>query len=282
MMPNRFAIRLYALVAALLTLTASPVLAQFQPPPLSDPTIGEQYLIEGFAGFWNPSAEISIASESLGIAGTTIDFKQDLGLQDQRFPELRLVLRLGRKHKLRLQSIPITYEQGPVTVTRDIVFNGQRYSVGVLVNSALEWKAYQFGYEYDFIVTNRGYGGFILEAKYTDVKATLDALDSTGSPLFTEFAHARAPIPALGGVVRVYPIPNISVTAEVTGIKLPNTISEDYEGHYADIDIYGILNFTPSVGTQIGWRSLDIGYLIHEDTGSFLVRGPYFGLVARY
>ena len=141
-------------------------------------------------------------------------------------------------------------------MTRDIVFKGQRYSVGVLVNSALEWKAYRFGYEYDFIVTNRGYGGFILEAKYTDVKATLDALDSTGSPLFTEFAHARAPIPALGGVVRVYPIPNISVTAEVTGIKLPNTISEDYEGHYADIDIYGILQLHPNVGTQIaGGRS---------------------------
>jgi hypothetical protein len=276
-MPNRASICLYAALAGLL-LTAAPALAQFQPRPVDQPTIGQRYHIEGFAGLWNPGSTMVISSESLGIPGTTIDFKSELGLTDRRFGDLRLVLRPGRKHKFRFQSVAINYDQGPspVFVRRDIVFNGQRYSVGVPVNWSLQWKTYRFGYEYDFIAMDRGFGGFIVEAKYTDVTATLAALN------FSEFAHAKAPIPAIGGIARVYVVPAISITGEVTGFRLPASIAEGYKAHYADIEIYGMINFTDNVGAQVGWRSVDVGYLIDEDTGSFVVRGLYFGVVARY
>ena len=42
------------------------------------------------------------------------------------------------------------------------------------VNSTLDWKAYRFGYEFDFVIKNRGFAGFIIEAKYTDVAVQLD------------------------------------------------------------------------------------------------------------
>jgi hypothetical protein len=277
-MSNRSAIRVYAVAAALVLWAASPALAQFQPRPLNDPdpATGERFHIEGFAGFWNPRADMVLSSESLGIPGTTIDFTKDLGLKDQRFSDLRLVLRPALKHKFRFQSTPIAYGRDGVTVTRDIVFNGQRYSVNVPVDWALDWQAYRFGYEYDFIVKNRGFGGFILEAKYTDVTATL------ATPFFSEFAHARAPIPSIGGIVRVYVVPNISITGEVSGFKLPESVVEGYQAHYIDYDIYGTVNFTNNVGAQIGWRSIDVGYVVEEDIGSFVVRGLYFGIVARY
>jgi hypothetical protein len=268
-------VRLYCVLAGLL-LFATPALAQFQPRPLSDPATGERYHIEGFAGFWSPSATMLISSESLGIPGTTINFKEDLLLQDRRFRDLRLVLRPATKHKFRFQAIPIKYEEEGVVVRRDIVFNGQRYRVGVPVNWSAEWKTYRFGYEYDFISRSRGFGGFIFEAKYTDVTATL------ATPFFTEFAHASAPIPAIGGIVRVYVVPNISITGEVTGFKLPESVAEGYKAHYADIDIYGTVNFNDYVGAQIGWRSLDVAYLVEEDMGTFDFRGLYFGIVARY
>jgi hypothetical protein len=197
-------------------------------------------------------------------------------MTDNRFGDLRVVLRPGRKHKLRFQSVPIRYGEEGITVTRDIVFNGQRYSVGVPVNWDFKWNAYRFGYEYDFIVRDRGFGGFLLEAKYTDVAATL------ATPIFEEFAAARAPVPSIGGIVRVYAMPNLAITGEVSGFKFPESIAEGYTAHYADIDIYGTYNFNPFVGAQIGWRSLDVGYLVEDDTGSFVVRGLYFGIVARY
>jgi hypothetical protein len=204
------------LVAVLVcwALQPTPALAQFRPRPLADPATGERYHIEAAAGYWFPTAEMSIASQSLGIVGSTIDFKNDLALTDQHFPEVHLELKAGPS-KLRLQYIPISYEQTGV-LTRDLIFNGQKYRVGLPVNSTLDWKAYRIGYEFDFISTDRGFGGFILDLKYTDVTATL------ASPVVSDFTQAKAPIPAIGGIFRVYVVPNISITGEVTGFKLPD------------------------------------------------------------
>jgi len=255
---------------------AAPARAQLQPRPLSNPATGERYHVEAAAGFWFPAAEMSIASEALGQQPTLIDFKKDLGLTDQRFGAVRLEVRGGRS-KLRFQYIPISYEQTG-TIPRDIVFNGQRYRVGVPVTSTLVWKAYRLAYEYDYIKVDRGYAGFIFEVKHTDVTATLQ------SPLnpTAEFTRAKAPLPALGLNFRVYPVPNISITGEVTGIKVPEHLIKDTTGHYVEVDVYGTVNFTNNVGVQLGYRSLDLGYLVDTDTGSFVVKGLYFGVVARY
>ena len=271
------AIRLYTLAAVLAAMlgTAAPALAQFKPQPLNDPATGEKYHIEGGVGLWFPSADIVISSSQFDIVGTSIDLKRDLGLTDQHFPEVFVTLRPTKGQKLRFQFIPINYTQSAV-LKANIVFNGQNYSVGVPVVSTLDWKAYRFAYEYDFVVKNRGFAGFIVEAKYTDVQVQLAA------PLVTEFAHASAPIPALGGIGRFYVVPNISITGEVTGFKLPDSIDSRYAAHYVDVDIYGTVNFTNNLGAQVGYRSLDVGYLVKTDTGSLTLQGLYFGAVLRY
>jgi hypothetical protein len=279
-MSNRPAIGLYTFTSLTLALllAAAPASAQFQPRPISDPATGEQYHIEGAAGFWFPSADMQISSTALSLVGTVIDFKKDLGLQDQKFPELHLVLRPAKKHKLRLQYIPLSYSQ-TATLTADIVFNGQRYKVGLPVNSTLEWKAWRFGYEYDVVARDRGFAGFLLDFKYTNVSATL------ASPLRSDFAQAKAPIPTIGGIFRVYPVANISITGEVTGFTigwLPTSLTKNNTGHFVDVDFYGTLNFTNNVGVQAGYRSFDVAYALKTDTGTFMVKGPYFGIVARY
>jgi hypothetical protein len=270
-------IRLYAFCALAVLAVAAPAQAQFQRRPTSDPATGERYHIEGAAGFWFPGADMAIQSESLGIPGSTIDFKKDLGLTDQHFSQVQAVLRPGRKHRFRFQFIPIKYDQEH-TLTRQIVFNGQAYTVGVPVISSLQWNAYRFGYEYDFLYHDRWFAGFMFEAKYTDVRAEL-RVAPPGQ--LDEFAHARGPIPAVGGIVRVYVVPNISITGELSGIDVP-TIQDKYKAHYADFDIYGTLNLINNVGVQLGYRSLDVGYRFDTDTGNFTLNGMYFGVVARY
>src|SRR5262245_2247583 len=261
--------------AIVLTLLASPASAQFKPRPLNDPATGERYHIEGGLSWWSPGSDMTVASEGLNIAGTLIDFKKDLGMTDQTFPAFSIVGRPAQRHKFRMQYIPIKYEAS-TTLRRPIVFNGQAYPLNLPVNSTLDWKAYRFNYEFDFINKNRGYGGFIVEAKYTDVRADLR------SPLVSEFARARFPVPALGGVGRVYVVPNISITGELTAFKIPDSINDRYNAHYFDFDVYGTVNFTNNVGAQFGYRSLDLGYVIKKDTGSFTLGGIYFGVVARY
>ncbi len=281
-MVHRSSIRLYACLAAalMMLLVSVPADAQFANRSLEDPATGEAYHIEGSIGFWSPGAEMTIASESLGIPGDTINFRKDLGLTDQRFREMQLVLRPSKKSKFRFQYIPIKYQQ-TATVSRNITFNGQLYRLGLDVESTLSWKAYRFTYEYDFVSRSRGFGGFLLEAKYTDVAATLDSPSVANSSIH-EFARARAPIPAIGGIVRVYVMPNIAITTELSGITVPASVSDRYNAHYADLDIYGTVNFNNNIGFRGGYRSFDVGYLIDKDTGSFVLSGIYFGVVARY
>ena len=94
-------------------------------------------------------------------------------------------------------------------------------------------------------------------------------------------ADAVFPLGALGGIARVYVVPNVSITGEVSGFKV-SSLGDVHNGHWTDVDIYGTANFTRNVGAQIGFRSVDLGYQIKADSGSLTLKGVYFGIVARY
>jgi hypothetical protein len=265
-------------LAATLVLLAVPAHAQYKPHPVNDTATGESYHIEAGADLWFPSITATIASEALDTPGSQIDIKRDLGVVDKRMSALDLVLRPASRHKFRLQYLPIKYEASSI-VNKDIIFNGVRYRLGLPVNSLLDWKTFSFGYEFDFVEKKWGFVGFILEAKYTDVTVSLN------SPIMTEgpqFAHQRRPIPALGGIARVYVVPNVSITGEFSAFKIPDSIDAGYNGHYVDLNIYGTVNFTNNIGIKGGFRSRDVGFLIKEDSGSFVLRGINMGVVVRY
>ena len=249
--------------------------AQFAATPFSDPATGETYHVEAAGAFWNPSPNLKVASSQFGQAGTTIDAVNDLGIERKRHTELRLVLRPARKHKFRINYLPIRYS-AVSTIHRDFTFNNIRYGVNLPVTSEIAWTTWLLGYEYDFLYRDRWFVGFVMQVKATDVKVDLRA------PIGSDFVHARAPIPNVGGIARVYVAPNISITGELVGFKIPESLSEDYRAHYFDFDLYGTVNFNDYVGAQIGYRSLDLGYLVDKDQGDFKMKGIYFGGVVRY
>ena len=267
------------LTLALLCAAAAPARAQYgaltNRSQSSDPATGEKYHIEAAFGFWNPTPEIVFSSEQFGIAGTPIDLQQDLDAEDANFREFRLVLRPARKHKFRLNYIPIKYEVDTV-LRRSIVFNGNLFSVGLPVQGELKWDAWRFGYEYDFIYRDRGFLGFIAEAKYTSVSAEI------ASPLAAEFAEARAPIPAIGLIGRGYLLRNVAITGEFTAFKIPDREDWDFGGRYYDFDLYGTVNFTNNFGVQGGYRRLTLGYQVENDFGDFKMKGLYVLGVARF
>ena len=283
-MVMRTTVRAFLFGAIVLASTALPARAQYASRTLNDPATGERFHIEASVGLWMPTTEMGISSEALGIQGSDIDFKKDLGLTDHTFKNLALVLRPARKHKLRYQYIPITFEQ-EAAPTRDIVFQGIRYRATIPVNSQIYWKAHRFTYEYDVVARNWGFVGFLLDAKYTDVLAALQ------SPVDSEFIHAKAPVPTIGGIGRYYIVPNISITGELSGfrltdIKVPGK-PQKVSGHYGELDIYGTLNLTNNFGVQGGFRDLNVGYRLTKndvptDTGSFILKGLYINAVARF
>ena len=199
---------------------ASPAAAQYGARPTSTRATGENYHVEASLFFWDPTPDIVINSESLGIPGDNVDFVNDLGITKSTFRQFRITLRPGVRHKFRFEYTPVRYD-AQQTVTREFVFNGQRYTIGLPVTTNVHWNAYRFAYEFDFVSRDRGFAGLVLETKYTDINSTLSTTFLGLSD--TEFTHAKAPIPALGLIGRGYVAQNVSITGEFTAFKLPDT-----------------------------------------------------------
>lgn len=266
-----------AMLISLAIVLFLPLGARAQDPVrrIEDLPWGETYRIEALAGYWAPRADIIVSSDAPGIPGTRIDLRSDLGLTNQRFPELQITWRPGLRHKLRLQYIPIRFDSTSAPL-RDLLFNGVTYRAGLPVTTHLDWTTYRFGYEYDFIVRRRATAGLIAEVKHTVVRAELRTAPAD------EVSRQAMPVPAVGGIVRVYPVTHLSLTGEATFFGVPDRPDGHFGGHIADIDVSAVWNVTRFLGAQFGFRTIDIHHLGEWNTATFTLKGVYVGALVRY
>lgn len=258
--------------------TASPAYAQYRPVPAGAASAGqkgENYHVEFSVNFWSPDPNFVVSADGLGVLGTTIDARADLGIQTKQTYDFRLVLRPATRHKFRFLYLPLTYTS-TATLNATVDFKGRQYPVSAVVGTDLQWKTYRLGYEYDFLSHRSGFLGVILEAKITEAQIQLN------SAIGNEFAKAQAPIPAFGVIGRIYLAPGFSVTGEYTFFKLPSSVFKDIDAHYTEYDIFAAFNFTNNVGAQAGYRKIDVGVTVTNVHGSATLSGPYFGGVVRF
>ncbi|HYE88848.1 MAG TPA: hypothetical protein VEA16_20960 [Vicinamibacterales bacterium] len=257
--------------------TATAASAQYR-PLTSGPGIAEDYHIEASYNWWNAQPTLIVSSESLGILGSDVDLISDLGIEKHRLGKFDLVLKPGKKHRLKYQRLPIRYSTDAFPVQREFVFNGQRYRVGLPVTTNVDFTTDTFGYEYDFIHMPRGFIGAGINVMLTNIDVSLQ------SPIGEEFFEQTAPIPAFSFAGRGYVTPNLSIDAELKFFRIPESIERQIEGDgsYTDFDIHGTYNFNKYVGAQLGWRKTAIFYTAENDTGDLKFKGIYFGGVVRY
>jgi hypothetical protein len=252
--------------------------AQYRPGMQQQDAVGENYHIEAAYSWWDAEPSLIVNSESLGIIGTDVDLISDLGIEKKRLAKFDLVLRPAKKHRFRFQRMPIKYETDAFPVTREFVFNGQRYRIGLPVTTNVDFTTYRFGYEYDFLYYRRGFFGVLVDLKYTNVDLSLD------SPIGAEFVSAAAPIPTIGFVGRAYPAKNLALNGEISFFRTPDTLAEQFEGDasYTDIDVNATFNFNAYTGAQVGWKKTTVFYDVDLDTGDLKFSGFYFGGVVRF
>jgi hypothetical protein len=275
--PLKLTLSALALVAAV----AAPAAAQYSAPKMNGPqdgqtslAVGEKYYIQVNGGFWNPSVHGEIASSQFGRAGTLISFENDFKFQQKRFTEFGIELRATRRNKFYAQYTPISYSSD-TTFTRPIEFNAQKFDINLPIQASYDWKVWRVGYEIDVVALPRGFVGLLFEARMTDFGA------SVKSPGTAEFTRAKGPLPAIGIIGRAYPLKNASITAQISGLKLPD-VSPDYQGSYADVNIYGTYNINRYAGVQAGWKRVTTNVVIEEDSGNTAFKGIWFGAVIRY
>ena len=249
--------------------------ASAQTTGASDPNagVGEKYWIEFSATFWQPRLAGSVQSDDLGVVGSRIDLASDLALDRARSSDFRLILRPGKKHRIRLQYTP-TDITGEGTLTRDITLGGQVYPVSLPVQSFMTWHVLRAGYEWDFFYRPRGFVGVIIETGYLDMTAGLDSILGTGE------VFGEAPLVAVGLAGRFYPIRNLAIHMEGTALKA--NLSPENEIETLALDFSATYNFTRYFGVAGGWRRNHTMLKVDTDIGDVNFSGFWIGGTVRY
>ena len=264
-------------VLALLAVLAAAGAASAQtPPPAGDNRggIGEKYWAEFSFTTWKPTLSGSIASDSLQLIGSQINFASDLGLTSSQFNDFRIVLHPAKKHRIRFQYTPMSYT-GDSVLSRDITFAGRVYPVALPVQSSLSWDVWRLSYEWDFFYRPRGFVGMVVQGGVTDLKAGIDSVLGSGE------VTGSAPLVAVGVAGRVYPTRHLAVNVEVTGLKLTD-LKPDHVFKTMAYDVSATYNFTRVIGASGGWRRTDTMLKLNGDSGDLNFGGLWFGAVVRY
>ncbi len=266
---------------------AAPAQAETPLPVIT--IVGEEFRVELQVGAWitmpttvmySDTEDITVTSgtttTTTALNGTLLDFKRDLGLNNQTFPEAHLTVRLAPKHKLRGEYIPIFYKQTAV-IASTFNFNGQTYKAGDTVESTMHWNEWQFAYEFDPLVVDRGYIGGVVAVSSMNVSgATADSAQS-GT------ASVNILMPGLGVTARYYAASKLSVTGDFMFFDLPGSETSTH-ARSVDISGYATFNFNKHIGAQVGYRSYDASHVWGSplNTGQFTIRGPFVGGTAHF
>jgi hypothetical protein len=206
---------------------------------------------------------------------TTIDLKDDLGLQDKNLNELRLVLFTGPRSKLRIANMKMDYSADQ-DIQRTILFDGQFYTVGTRVLTKLNLEYWRYGWIWEFVggPYSKVKIGTLVEAKRISVDAQLSAPELT--PPATERKSFSQTVPTIGLVLDANPSPAVNIYAEVSGI------SAGSRGHALD----GEAGVKLIVGRHLtlggGYRYFDLEVKDDPDFAKLQNAGPFASASLRF
>jgi hypothetical protein len=135
-----------------------------------------------------------------------------------------------------------------------------------VVASTLEVKAWRFGV-HDFRLNYRGFAGMIVDVTHRHQRHVTGA-GRIGT------ASAKALIPALGGIARVFRVQSVD-HRRADRLQVPGRLDQDRERHYADMDIYAMLTELRGLVRHLrGYRKFDVG--LRNDATAFQADGTAF------
>jgi hypothetical protein len=127
--------------------------------------------------YWFPSFKADIKVDSGGLVGNTVNLKDTLGVKDEPFPSFEVFVGQGRHH-LNVAYTPMAYS-GSASLTRDITFNGQTFSIGSKVDTDMKLRMLDLQYRYTLLDFENLAVGFSFDAigqvKYIDGEARINA-----------------------------------------------------------------------------------------------------------
>ena len=252
------------ILLALVILVFTPCLAFAQKGPTIE--------LEGRYWITDLKGKIKVSEADFG---ESIDFRRDLGIKDENFPEVRLTWYTGPKSKIRLAYTQADFE-GDENLNRTVEFEGQTYTAGTRVETDVKVKYLRLGWAWQFIDIGEGVVklGTLVEGKGFWVKASLEAPD-LGPPV-KESEKFLFGLPTIGIALDVNPHKMVNIFAEASGLAAGNY------GYVYDAEV-GVklipVKFLSIIG---GYRIFDIKARHSHDYARLMVHGPFAGATLRF
>ncbi len=222
--------------------------------------------------YWFPSLDGTVKVDEAGIIGTTIDFENDLGIEDENYPSVEVFVG-GGNHHLSLTHTDIEYS-GKNTLTRAIIYRGTTYAVSDLVTYSIEYKMIDLHYQYDLLDLENILGGFslgaVFQVKYLDGNVSLKATGIDEKEDFT------IPIPMVGLNLHMGILADI-LEARVRGTAISYGGNTIYE-------LMADISWTPFPFLDIhgGYKSFIIDIDEDEVVFDYDMSGPYVALTLSF
>jgi len=221
--------------------------------------------------YWFPSLDGTARVDENGIVGSTVDFEKEFGIEDENYPSFEVFLGGGRHH-LSFIYTNIDYS-GRKTLTREIIFNGETYSINDLVTSSIEYKMMDLFYQYDFLNLENVLAGFslglVFHAKYLDGEVSL----RNGGYEKEDFIFL---IPMIGFNL------HIGILADLVEARLRGT-AVGYSGDTL-YELMADISLTPLPFLDIhgGYRTFVINIDEDDIIFDYNMSGPYLALTVRF
>jgi hypothetical protein len=155
-------------------LTILLILATLSSPVTADPLEYNGFATLDVQGFFSwIDGRIGFEQQNIGV-GTLNDMRVDLGLPvDNQTYRLLASVRPLEHHLVRaFGSIPEIYK-GHTTVNRQLETKNFIYPAGTVVESELRTAMFGFGYDLDFLIGPRWYGGVHGDLRYIDLRVRM-------------------------------------------------------------------------------------------------------------
>lgn len=224
--------------------------------------------------YWFADLDASAKVKSGSVPGSRIDLDDDLAVDREDLPELRLTVSTGLNGKLRLAYLHGDFE-GERTIERSFQFAGTTFTANSRVDSDIELHYGRIGWAWQFIAVP---GVFKVGPMFELKGLVVDASLRTRGPGTNVHESTVLPMafPTLGVMANVTPVRYLDVFAEVSGVPFGDL------GHVVDAEAGLRLIPIRFLSLSAGYRLFDVRVGKDDNFARLKLSGPFIGASVRF
>lgn len=222
--------------------------------------------------------------DGASVRNPDVDFDEDLGIgKDASRYRIDGLWRITPRHHLRFMYFDNTGDSRR-TISEDIRWGDTVYKAGAVLDSEVEFKIFQFAYEYAFLHTPKYELAGTIGVHYIDLSLKLEGnasiVDNNGNVVSRRFetkqSSVPAPLPVFGlrGLWQVAPDFYLDGLAQYFRVSVDNI-----DGAVYDLRAGGTYMFTKNFGVGLGYNFFQTRVDVSRSAFNGRVELGYSGLM---